>query len=275
MRERIQKILAAAGVDSRRNIEQMVLDGRVSVNGKVVRRLPVLVDLDVDAVEVDGEAFRLPKRRHARRSDTDVYEGRVYLVMNKPRGYVTTAVPQGVQKTVIDLLPPDFPVRVFPVGRLDAESKGLLILTNDGDLTNQLTHPRYGVAKTYRAKVDGRFGGEASEQLQQGQWLADPVRGGYRTKGARLRVLRRTREASTLEIELKEGRNRQIRRVLAKLGHKVRDLVRIRMGPLELGKMKLGEVRVLKPAEVTALRNAVARQATVKPKPSAGPKKPK
>lgn len=142
MKERIQKVLANAGVASRRNVEEMVLEGRVSVNGKVVTQLPVLVNPERDEVSVDGDVVRLGSPQ---------IEKRFYIIMNKPKGVYSTNVAQGEQKRAIDLLPPDLPARVYPVGRLDADSKGLLLLTNDGELTNKLTHPRYGIPKTYRA----------------------------------------------------------------------------------------------------------------------------
>src|SRR5947207_6469622 len=147
MKERLQKILANAGVASRRNVEEMILQGRVAVNGRVMTQLPILIDPAKDKVKVDDEPVKLSARGSERR--------RIYLLMNKPKGVYSTNVAQGEQTRAIDLLPPDFAHRVYPVGRLDAESHGLLLLTNDGELTNQLTHPRYGVAKTYKAVVDG------------------------------------------------------------------------------------------------------------------------
>src|SRR5438046_9751988 len=146
VKERIQKVLANAGGASRRSIEGMIGQGRVAVNGKVVYALPVLIDPARDKIAVDDEKIDLKARQDERR---------VYVLMNKPKGVYSTNVAQGEQTRAIDLLPPDLPARVYPVGRLDAESKGLLLLTNDGELTNRLTHPRYGVAKTYRAVVDG------------------------------------------------------------------------------------------------------------------------
>jgi 23S rRNA pseudouridine2605 synthase len=155
----------------------------------------------------------------------------------------------------IDLLPPDLPGRVYPVGRLDAESRGLLLLTNDGDLTNQLTHPRYGVPKTYRATVEGHIRPEAVQELEQGVWMADPKTGkGFKTGRSRIRIVRRGRDRSILEITIREGRNRQVRRMLARLGHKVRDLMRIRMGPLDLHGLAPGQVRSLSPKEIRQLK---------------------
>src|SRR5437016_5561920 len=173
VKERIQKVLANAGVTSRRNVEEMIRQGRIAVNGRIVTDLPVLIDPAKDRIEVDGEPQRLTGKEAARR---------LYVLMNKPKGVYSTNVAQGEQTRAIDLLPPDFP-RVYPVGRLDAQSRGLLLLTNDGELTNRLTHPRYGVAKTYRAVVDGYISENVLHELKGGIWLADPHRGGKGGKG--------------------------------------------------------------------------------------------
>jgi 23S rRNA pseudouridine2605 synthase len=181
------------------------------------------------------------------------------VLLHKPRGVYATNVAQGVQKRAIDLLPKDFP-RVYPVGRLDADSKGLLLLTNDGELTNQLTHPRYGIAKTFRATVEGSIAPGAIEDLERGVWLADKEGGkGYKTAPSRIKVLHRDRESTVLEITLREGRNRQAYRMLAKLG-KVKDLTRTRIGPLTLDRLPSGEFRLLTPREVRELRQFVAEK---------------
>jgi 23S rRNA pseudouridine2605 synthase len=250
MKERIQKVLAAAGVASRRAIEEMVLHGRVSVNGKVLTELPILIDPAKDKVFVDDERVKIAEK------DTGP---RVYLLMNKPKGVHSTNVSQGEQTRAIDLLPPDFRHRVYPVGRLDADSKGLLLLTNDGELTNQLTHPRYGVAKTYRATVDGRMSPEAVDRLQSGIWLADRGKGGFKTGRSRIHVVKRLRDKSVLEITIREGRNRQVRRMLAQAGHKVRDLTRVKMGPLTLHNLPVGSVRTLTARELKELRRMPER----------------
>jgi 23S rRNA pseudouridine2605 synthase len=248
VKERIQKVLAAAGVASRRHVEDMVREGRVRVNGKVFTELPVMVDPDVDQIELDDERVRFD--RHQRRGREEL----VYLVMNKPRGVYSTNAAQGEQTRAIDLLPPGFPYRVFPVGRLDAESKGLLLLTNDGELTNRLTHPRFGVAKTYRAVVEGFVKPAAIEELSKGMWLADPKTGGFKTGRSHIRVVKRGRDRSILEITLREGRNRQVRRMLAKVGHKVRELTRVKMGPVTLHNLAPGQVRPLTYREVRELK---------------------
>jgi 23S rRNA pseudouridine2605 synthase len=247
VKERIQKILANAGVASRRNVEEMIRQGRIAVNGQIVIDLPILIDPAKDRVRVDDEPVRLGHKGEV--------GPRIYLLMNKPKGVYATNVAQGEQTRAIDLLPPDLGARVYPVGRLDAQSKGLLLLTNDGDLTNRLTHPRYGVPKTYRAVVDGFVDGDKVRELEQGIWMADPKSGkGFRTGRSHITVGRRTWAMSILEITVLEGRNPQVRRMLARLGHKVRDLTRIKMGPLTLHGLATGEVRSLTPKEVKQLQ---------------------
>ena len=244
VKERIQKILANAGVASRRSIEQMVGEGRVTINGHVKTALPILIDPARDKVEVDGESIKLGTRQNSKR---------IYILMNKPKGVYSTNVAQGEQTRAIDLLPPDMP-RVYPVGRLDAESKGLMLMTNDGELTNHLTHPRYGVAKTYKALVDGYVTPEAVQALAKGIWLADDRTGkGMKAGLSHVRVVSRGKLKSSLEITLREGRNRQVRRMLASIGHKVRDLTRIKIGPLTLKGLAPGQSRMLTPREVKQL----------------------
>ena len=244
VKERIQKLLGNAGVASRRNIEEMVLQGRIAVNGRVVHKLPVMVDPESDQVEVDGERVRLRDR---------VAGKRYYIVLNKPKGVYSTNVAQGEQIRAIDLLGKMFPGRLYPVGQLDADAKGLLLMTNDGDLTNRLTHPRYGIPKTYRAIVDGSIDPKEVERLEQGIWLGDKGGKGFKTGRSSIRIVKRMRDASVLEITLREGRNREIRRMLAGVGHKVKDLTRIKMGSLTLEGLTPGSFRQLTPREVKEL----------------------
>lgn len=259
VKERIQKILGNAGVASRRQIEEMIQQGRVTVNGKVVTQPPILIDPERDKVKVDDELVKLSAPQRA---------GRVYFLLNKPRGVYSTNVAQGEQKRAIDLLPPGIP-RVYPVGRLDAESRGLLLLTNDGELTNQLTHPSYGVAKTYRAVVDGYVAPEQIEQLQKGIWLADPKKGtGFKTGRTWIKIVKRGRQMSILEITIREGRNRQVRRMLARVGHKVRELMRIKMGPLTIEGLAPGKYRQLTPRELQALKRLTKPETESDSKPT-------
>jgi 23S rRNA pseudouridine2605 synthase len=245
VKERIQKVLANAGVASRRNVEEMVRQGRVAVNGRTLTDLPILVDPDKDKVTVDDEPIRIKQKQTG---------PRLYLLLNKPKGVYSTNVSQGVQKRAIDLLPRNLPGRVYPVGRLDAESKGLLLLTNDGELTNRLTHPRYGVSKTYRAVIDGYIDPATIQRMEKGVWLADEEGQGFKTGRSRIRIVNRGRDRSVLEITIREGRNRQVRRMLANLGHKVRELTRVRFGPLTLEGVGPGKFRSLTPREVKALK---------------------
>jgi 23S rRNA pseudouridine2605 synthase len=178
--------------------------------------------------------------------------------VHKPAGYVSTARdPQG-RPTVVSLVPSR--ERLYPVGRLDTDTTGLLLLTNDGDLTNQLTHPRFGVAKTYRAVVDGTVLPHTLQELEKGVWLADPKGGkGARSARSHVKIVKKGRDKSVLEITMREGRDAQLRRILARLGHKVRDLTRTRMGPLTLHGLGPGQVRSLTPREVRELRQLPRR----------------
>jgi 23S rRNA pseudouridine2605 synthase len=230
--ERLQKVLAHAGVASRRAVEEMITAGRIRVNGDRAR-LGQRIDPDKDKVEIDGSIVPL-------RADL------VYLLANKPEGVVTTAHdPQG-RPTILDLV--EVETRVWPVGRLDIGSEGALILTNDGDLTMRLTHPRYQVPRTYLVEAGGSVGPKAAGQLARGVELEDG-----RTARAEVQVLERGSRGSLVEITLHEGRNRQVRRMFETVGHPVRRLVRTAIGPLKLGRLKPGTIRKLAPAEVAAL----------------------
>ena len=238
--ERLQKILSRAGVASRRAAEELISAGRVTVNGRVAS-LGDRADPAADAVAVDG--VRL-----------GVAPGLVYYLLNKPRGVVTTASdPQG-RPTVVDLVPAE--PRVFPVGRLDADTEGLLLLTNDGDLTQRLTHPSHGVEKEYLAEVEGRPAPGALRRLRQGVELDDGL-----TAPARVSLA----APGALRIVIHEGRNRQVRRMCDAVGHPVVRLVRVRIGPLRDTRLRPGKWRPLDQKEVRALEAAVG------PEPSGAP----
>jgi pseudouridine synthase len=246
--ERLQKVMAAAGVGSRRHCEDLIEAGAVAVNGEPVVTLPAWVDPERDRITVEGRPIRQPKRL-------------VYVMLNKPRHTVTTSDdPQG-RRTPVDLVQHPSGARLYPVGRLDQDTTGLLLLTNDGELANRLAHPRYGVHKTYHATVRGELDEQAVAELEQGLYLADRRRGAgaRRTKPARITLLRRDRGKTLLEVTLREGRNRQVRRMLANVGYPVRKLRRIKIGPLKLKGLAVGEWRDLTAAELKVLRRA-ARQ---------------
>jgi pseudouridine synthase len=253
VKQRIQKVLANAGVASRRKVEEMVLAGRIAVNGKALSELPILIDPQTDRVTVDSEPVKLGTPRSQKRH---------YFLLNKPKGVYCTNVAQGDQIRAIDLLPLNLRARLYPVGRLDAQCKGLLLLTDDGELTNRLTHPRYGVVKTYRAVVDGYVGDEVLQELHKGIWLGDSQSGsGSKAAASDVRIVHRSSVRSVLDVTLPEGRDGQVRRMLGTLGHKVRELTRVRMGPLELQKLAPGQFRQLTGREVRELWDWAAHRA--------------
>ena len=238
--ERLQKVLAAAGLASRRSAEELILEGRVEVDGQVVTELGTRVDRQRQEVLVDGEPLPRPKL--------------VYFAVHKPSGVVSTARDPAGRTRVTDLLPPDAG-RVFNVGRLDLESEGLILVTNDGELANQLTHPSHGVEKIYEVQVAGHPDPEVLAQLRKGVHLAEGS-----ARAVNVRAKGRRKNSTILEMVLDEGRNREIRRLLARVGHKVQRLTRIAVGPLRLGDLPRGAVRRLTPEEVRKLRSFV-RQA--------------
>jgi 23S rRNA pseudouridine2605 synthase len=247
-RVRLQKFLSDAGVASRRRAEELILDGRVLVNDQVVDTLPAFMDPRHDRVVVDGALVRT--ERH------------VYFLVHKPKGVVCTDRDPGGRLRAVDLLPP-LKARLFIVGRLDADSSGLLLMTNDGELAERITHPRYGVPKVYRAEVRGRVPANLPEQMKAGVYLSDG-----KARATNVRVTHRGRDASVLQITLKEGRNRQVRRMLARLGHRVTALKRLAIGPLTLKRLPVGAARPLTVREVADLRRAVEqRSAQVKGQP--------
>jgi 23S rRNA pseudouridine2605 synthase len=231
-------VLAHAGVGSRRACEEVILQGRVTVDGQIVRELGTRVDPARQKVAVDGQ------RIHAERM--------VYYAVSKPKGYVSTNHDPAGKPRVIDILP-EIPERVYTVGRLDEQSTGLMLLTNDGALANCLAHPKYGVEKLYRVVVAGRPEREVLTKLTDGVWIAE---GKVRAK--RVRVAGTRGEATILEMTLAEGKNREVRRMLANLGHKVMLLTRVAVGPITLKGLSPGEYRSLTAVEVGLLRKVAA-----------------
>jgi 23S rRNA pseudouridine2605 synthase len=235
MKERLQKVMASAGVASRRQCEELILQGAVRVNGRVVDELPAFVDPEADVIMVHGRRLREPRR--------------VYYLLNKPKGVIcTSSDPQGRPRAV-DLVPGG--ERIFFVGRLDADTTGLIILTNDAELTNLLTHPKYKVAKTYVAKVAGHVDNQTVEKLRKGIWLAEG-----KTLHSTVKVLKGGHNDSLVEIRISQGLNRQIRRMLAKVGLPVQSLKRTRIGGLSIEGLGVGRYRPLSKAEVASLKRA-------------------
>jgi pseudouridine synthase len=238
--ERLQKILSQAGIASRRASEQLMVDGRVSVNGTTIRELGSKADPSTDDIRVDGRRIKLPEHHR-------------YLLLNKPRGYVTTRADPERRPTVIDLLRG---VReyVYPVGRLDFDSEGLLLLTNDGDLAARLTHPSHGVARVYEAHVLGIPDAHDVDRLSRGVTID-----GRRTGPADVQIVPGRQDGrATLRITIREGRNRQVRKMLEAIGHPVDHLTRVAIGPLRDNRLKLGRWRELTGTEVMALKKAAS-----------------
>jgi 23S rRNA pseudouridine2605 synthase len=235
--ERLNKYLAHAGVGSRRHCDDLILHGRVRVGGRVVRELGTKVDPGREQVSVDGQPLR--------------GERPVYWMVNKPRGYLCTNHDPAGRPRAVDLVP-HVPQRVYTVGRLDEDSEGLLLLTNDGDLAFRLMHPRFGVEKTYVVQVAGRPTRDELQSLLAGVWLSDG-----RVRARRVKRLKAQGESTWLEVVLSEGKNREVRRMLARLGHKVLRLKRTALGPLRLD-LAPGKSRPLRYDELARLRRAAS-----------------
>jgi len=232
MLQRLQKIIAQAGVTSRRKAEELIVGGRVTVDGAVVKELGAKADPETSEVCVDG--LKLEAER------------KVYVVLNKPPGVICTNLDDLARRTAVELV--EVKQRLYCVGRLDEHSEGLIVLTNDGDFAQKLAHPRFGVRKTYLARVEGDLAEPDLEKIRKGIWLAEG-----RTQGAEVAVKKRAHGVSLALITLREGKNREVRRIFARLGHKVFTLRRIRIGPLALGTLRPGAWRRLSRDEVKSL----------------------
>lgn len=239
--ERLHKVLARAGIASRRQCEQIIAGGQVTVDGKVVTEMGFKVDPARAKIVYAGQRVHMPRA--------------ITLVLNKPRRVMTTTKDDKDRPTVMGLLG-EMKERVFPVGRLDWDSEGLLILTNDGELANLLTHPRYGVARVYHVRLRGVLTPDILDKLGQGVWLSEG-----KTGPVKVLVKKRERESAIVEVTVREGMNREIRRVFARFGLKVMRLKRLRIGPLNLGDLPSGACRVLDFREVEALRSSALRAA--------------
>ncbi|NLY11903.1 MAG: rRNA pseudouridine synthase [Firmicutes bacterium] len=237
--ERLQKILAHAGVASRRECEQLIQNGHVSVNGRVVTELGTKADPSKDQIRVNGKLIQVNQRL-------------VYIMLNKPRGYITSVKDELGRKTVLDLVH-NVSERIYPVGRLDYDSEGLLLLTNDGKLANKLMHPRYGVKKTYLVEITGLITDDDLNRLENGVIIDQ----GVRTLPADVQLFKKGHNKSLVKITISEGKNRQVRKMFQAVGYKVTRLQRISFGPLSLGNLHRGTYRNLSSNEVNQLKRAV------------------
>lgn len=242
MEQRLQKILAAAGIGSRRHCENLIASGRVAVNGRVVTRLGTKADPERDTITIDGRPI-------------DATQDRIYILLNKPPGYTSTRFDRFAEHTVMELVD-EVEGYLFPVGRLDKDASGALLLTNDGELANMLTHPSYEVEKTYEATVVGRISHEAIERLSRGVQLDDGP-----TVPAKVRLLSYSPRTNTsdVEITIHEGRKQQVKRMFQAVGHKVVKLVRTRFGFLDIKGLLEGEHRFLTKREVSKLKKLALR----------------
>ncbi|HZR45289.1 MAG TPA: pseudouridine synthase, partial [Candidatus Manganitrophaceae bacterium] len=248
--ERLQKVIARAGIASRRHAEDLIVEGKVQVNGKVVTELGTKVDPAKDHIKVDGKRIQVESQK-------------IYLLLNKPKGYITSVQDPEGRPTVMDLIV-EVKERVYPVGRLDYDTEGLLLFTNDGDLARALMHPSTEVEKTYWAKVKGRLTEEEMKRVEQGG-ISLPE---GKTAPCKIRFLRSTAENEWVEIILHEGKKRQVRMVMEKIGHPVAKLKRVGYAFLKLGNMPLGAYRYLSPIEVGKLKNLTGK------KPAGAERKP-
>ncbi|HYI13849.1 MAG TPA: pseudouridine synthase [Thermomicrobiales bacterium] len=234
--ERLQRVLAAAGVASRRRSEELILEGRVRVDGDIITELGTKVDPGMQKIEVDGKLIPTVRRR--------------YILLNKPSGYITTTSDERSRYTVMDLVPVN--ERVVPVGRLDRQTEGLLLLTNDGEIANRVMHPRYGIDKEYEALLDGYPPPEVLDRLRRGITID-----GQRTVPEMIRPIRNTEGGTIVRIVIHEGRNRIVRKMFDEVGYPVVKLIRTRVGPLQLGAIPRGTFRDLTDGELKALREAI------------------
>lgn len=233
---RLQKYMAQSGVASRRKSEEIILEGRVKVNGKVIKKLGTTINPEKDIVSVDNKSIERESKK-------------VYIMLNKPEGYVTTLKDRHSEKIVLDLVN-GIDERIFPVGRLDLDTSGLLLMTNDGDLTQKLTHPSYEVPKKYIAVVEGIPNSKKLARFRKGLKID-----GRMTAEAYIKVLKKHKDSSVLEISIHEGRNRQVRKMCEYIRHPILELQRIAVGELTLNDLKAGEWRYLTEKEVKYLKN--------------------
>lgn len=235
MEERLQKYMAHCGVASRRKCEELILDGKVKVNNQIVKELGTKVNPSMDKVEVDGVLIKPEERK-------------IYISLNKPVGYVTTVKDEKNRKTVLDLVKVE--ERIYPIGRLDYNTSGLLLLTNDGEVYNKVIHPRQSINKVYIALIKGHLTDKKIELFSKGIDI-----GGYITAPAKIRILKKFENSSEVEITIHEGKNRQIRRMCEKIGNPVIQLKRIKIGDIKLEGLAIGKWRYLSEKEIKYLKN--------------------
>ncbi|MEG2787306.1 MAG: pseudouridine synthase [Romboutsia sp.] len=235
MEERLQKYMARCGVASRRKCETLITNGKVKVNGEIVLELGVKVKANIDKVEYDGKEI-LPE------------ENKVYILLNKPEGYITSLSDEKGRKTILDLV--NVKERIFPIGRLDYDSSGLLLLTNDGDIYNKIIHPRVKISKRYVAIVKGRFSEDEIMKFSEGVDI-----GGYITAPCEIKEISYDNKISTVEISIHEGKNRQVRKMCSVFNHDVLSLKRISVGDITLGYVKRGEYRNLTDTELKYIKS--------------------
>lgn len=234
---RLQKYMAMCGAASRRKAEELIRDGKVKVNGKTIREMGTKVEIGADKVELSGELLKYAEKKY-------------YIMLNKPSGYVSTVSDQFERPTVIDLISEDISARIFPVGRLDYETEGLLLLTNDGDFTYRITHPKFRTDKTYIAVLKGGITIKGLAALRKGVDI-----GGYVTSPADVEILDAENGKTTVRIVIHEGKNRQVRKMFEAVGSKVEHLKRVKIGTVEIGNLPLGRWRYLTSHEINYLKN--------------------
>lgn len=235
---RLQKYIAMCGAASRRAAEKLISDGKVRVNGKTIRELGTKVEIGADNVDLNGEPLKVSGKMY-------------YIMLNKPVGYVSSAKDQFDRPTVIDIIKEDLNARVFPVGRLDYETEGMLLLTNDGDFTYRVTHPKFHMEKTYIAVLKGGITIRALSALRRGVDI-----GGFVTSPAKVEIIDAEAGKTMIEIVIHEGKNRQVRRMLEAVGCKLEYLQRTKIGRVELGNLPLGRWRYLTSHEINYLKNS-------------------
>ncbi|NLM04764.1 MAG: rRNA pseudouridine synthase [Clostridiales bacterium] len=232
---RLQKFLAQSGIASRRKSEELIKNGIIKVNNKIISEMGYKIDPEKDKIYVNDKEIKINNNK-------------IYIMLNKPVGYITTLSDEFNRKKVIDLI--NIKERIFPIGRLDYDTSGLLLLTNDGDLTHKLTHPSFEIIKTYIAKVKGILTKDEIKNFENGLMIED-----YITSPAKLDVIRTNTDNSIIKISIREGKNRQVRKMCAAIGHPVIDLKRIAIDNITLGNLPEGEYRYLSDREINHLKN--------------------